>query len=259
MYHLNRKYYLQFKLKNTMAKKNFHLMTCLFTALTLFFVSCDKDDNKQSNGANSKRIAKLTKVLSPGTEDESTFQSVYEYDNMGRIVKTDNIFETTYYSYLADKIIVETTYRTDILKLNDNGLVSKINMGPMNIECSYNNKNELIKQINAGGILDYNWNNGNIVNFKVDSEGNGISNYNVTYTNYKNREQLTINLGTFSPNIFKGIYGVGTKNLPASVTSDVRKLTYEYEFDKDGDITKMTIKEESPDKEIERMIIYIEY
>ena len=247
-----------------MANKKFYLMTCLFTALTLFFVSCDKDDNKQGNGANSKRIAKLTEVQNPGTEDESTHQMVYEYDNMGRVVKAliedlDKTSDVTYYSYSADKIIVETTYRTDILKLNDNGLVSKINMGPMNIECSYNNKNELIKQINAGGILDYNWNNGNIVNFKVDSEGNGISNYNVTYTNYKNREQLTINLGTFSPNIFKGIYGVGTKNLPASVTSDVRKLTYEYEFDKDGDITKMTIKEESPDKEIERMIIYIEY
>lgn len=221
----------------------------LVACVAMVFVSCSKDDDGD-NGTplGGKQMSKITEY---DENDEVSSYSIYEYDKQGRITKetwtdkTDgNASSATYiYGDKEIKIIEEdfdsedgnSTYTT-ICKLNDKGfIVSSEDDNNHKYVYTYDNNDQLIK-ISGSDNITYTWENGNITK-ETASWGT------FTYI-YNQSENKNVGINYFSEDIPNdvlfncGYFGAKNKNLMASRTSSA-KYTYEYKFDKDGNVTEM--------------------
>lgn len=133
----------------------------------------------------------------------------------------------------------------------DNGKISKATDGEETYKAAYSGN--YLSQITGYNINKYTWENGNIVKYKVDNEGD-IYNYTCTYyTDMPNKhsvfdvdaqrfdDAILAEYGNLLIMAHPTLFGLNNKNLLKSVTdSKGYTLSYTYELDGDGYPIKIT-------------------
>ena len=233
-------------------------MALLAILMSVNFTACSEDDSlsKEENGVlkNEKRLVKMVETW----EGESDLVWTFNYDNNGRLLKAALGKSETYDITWEDNKIkckVNNDY-TRTLTLID-GLVQEV--APYNAIYTYNSANRLIdvEDIDGYGITAM-WEKDKLVSF---------SDYGVSRTK-KSDNTLTYETSCkkgYSPYIALlmenmsecvGLFmahpelaGIRTTQLPAShtYTDNNSKVsftdTYTYEFDKDGYISKIHLRQ----------------
>jgi len=200
----------------------------------------------------------------------------YEYDNSGRLIKVlrnnyenKNGFLTqkldvknkpTIYKYLKDSIVVSVNNTWRKIILNKKGLFvkdispnsfSKTKKLTTRLKKSFNSNDYLIKTelfddyvtYSYSTIYEYEYSNGNIIketrtsrNIGSDGEISGNS-YDIEYEYFEDKLNSIGNA-----NFGKGYLGNSSKNLiKIEKSSNGYIANYKYEFDKNGNVTKMSI------------------
>ena len=195
----------------------------LTVLMNVSFSACGGSDEEDDNGGGgntplvSKRLVKVTKE-----EGNNTFCYEYTYDSNGRIVKVVNKKNGTnsghiIYTY-TDNLIVKKQYYTGSSSVSEtqyeleNGLIAKKSYGKY-INYTYNNSYLATLTRSKGGLYNFTWKDGNILNKKsADSEEED----SYEYTSYSTPQNF-IYLdfiddvdGELAP-----FYGKSSKNLPS--------------------------------------------
>lgn len=133
----------------------------------------------------------------------------------------------------------------------DNGKISKATDGEETYKAAYSGN--YLSQITGYNINKYTWENGNIVKYKVDNEGD-IYNYTCTYyTDMPNKhsvfdvdaqrfdDAILAEYGNLLIMAHPTLFGLSNKNLLKSVTrNDGYTYSFTYELDSDGYPIKIT-------------------
>lgn len=232
------------------------------------FASCSSDDDpteEKEEGGVVVSGKKLVKIVSAGSYDNETY--TFGYDDEGRLIEATEIEEeegykdTETYQFIwgddAIKVVEKGTGYTESFTLTlKNGLVQNNHNGNL---FTYNNANKFIKCTS-----DY-----EDETFSAIWDGDKL----VSISEYNNEATLTYGqsckkgyfpfIATMMANdgdaiLFMAhpeIAGMRTTQLPTSITwtyrgyygTESETSTMEYEFDKEGYITKITVKETDSD------------
>ena len=213
----------------------------LVACVAMVFVSCSKDDdNDVTKGVNGERLVNSLTY----TSDDESYTNKYEYDKQGRIIKLEstetynnetNVYYS-FYTYEKNKIVVDDDGDKYIYTLNDKGLIIKSADAEYgDIDYQYNEQDQLIRTT-GDEKMTFTWENGNITK--------QVANWGTSTYTYNQNENKNIDINHFTENIPDDIlfsYGYfGTKNKNLMTSREMgNKYTYEYEFDKDGNVIKM--------------------
>jgi|GEM_PF-2434979 len=211
---------------------------------SLFFISCKKDDIKN----NACRIVTISEESASG----SAVVHNITYNNDGKIstLQSSGTFNTNkVFNYTGNTIIVTTSgnnnpSRKDSITLNSQGRPVNIRQyfsgtNFDNYVFEYDGNGELLKnqKISNGSTTPettiYTNQNGNIASIKTS-----FSTVNLEYFNNKAVQQ-----GDYLEVLSLIAYGVSIyphKNLVKSIVSDNSITNYDYEFNSEGVITKIT-------------------
>lgn len=234
----------------------------LVACVAMVFVSCSKDDD----GGNETPFGgkQISKIIYKEANGEVYSHVTYEYDKNGRVSTEvwreegdDDIFK---YTYGTDKITIINecggeTSSTDYYL--ENGIIT-YSMGDETATYKYNEKKELIEVVDNTHTYTYTWANGDITTQNVPWEGDYI------YT-YSEKENKTFTINYFVEDIPNsiffsyGFFGKSNKNLMSGRANGSDGDVYEYEFDKDGNVTTMKVfRAETEPKTLIR-IVTVEY
>jgi len=226
-------------------------------ALAVCFISCDNgnepnpDDGGENNEQNAEETdVRLVKQLKYYRENEELFESFeFNYDTKNRPVeiKYQHIDAVFCYSYPTENTVVVTVgdELIDTITLNSDGGVAVP-------EIVYENGG--LKEFKIGGVLNFEWKDGNIKTITYNNSSNEILRtttyeYTVTKNKQVSIDFMLFTILVYGGNIDGGVlpykwYGKSTENLLSKVTSkrtdekDVVK-NFSYETDADGYVTKI--------------------
>ena len=231
----------------------------LAVVMCVNFASCSEDDSlsKEKIGVlkNEKRLVKMVETW----EGESDLVWTFNYDNNGRLLKaTLGKSETYDITWEDNKIMckVNNDYMRTLTLID--GLVQEV--APYNAIHTYNSANRLIdvEDIDGYGITAM-WEKDKLVSFSgYEVRRTKKSDNTLTYeTSCKKGYSPYIALLMRDMGQCVGLFmahpelaGIRTTQLPASRTftdnksNDSFTETYTYEFDKDGYISKINLKQE---------------
>lgn len=219
----------------------------LVACVAMVFVSCSDDDDDNGTSFGGKQISKITYTDNDG--EVTSYYNNFGYDKEGRVTgyhwedKEDGTKLDVTYSYEKDKITRKeiekgfnyTDHIEAIYHLNDKGIVISETGDYTTATYHYDNSNQLLSIESKDGDDDYSfeWSNGNITkqvytyetkNFTYNS--NALKSFGINYLIEDTPDNI---LWVY------GYFGAKNKNLMASKNGS----TYEYEFDKDGNVTTM--------------------
>ena len=224
------------------------------------FMSCSEDDDTTNNGGgnavtNGNRITKVVSASEDWVETRT-----YSYDNNGRLVEATEIDEhdggsrtRTYQFVWGDNTILvnygeesvsRSGYTDSYIVTLENGLVRNISDNDGNSNTLIYSNNRLAEIVDRSTVV---WNGDKVKSISDTGEG-----WTCTFSyekSYKGYSPLFLGALDFSFDaiLFEAhpeIIGMQTSQLPTSINIDGKKTTYEYEFDKDGNITNIIGKAE---------------
>lgn len=237
--------------------KQFKFLAMAFFAMVMSigFVACSSDDDKNNDGGSITSGKKLVRI-------SSEYETInFTYGEDGKLAratrKNNNEVGTSKYINLdwsGNTITLTTHARWDENPCTitlDNGKISKTTDGDETYKAAYSGN--YLSLITGYNINEYTWENGNIVKIKVDNEGD-IYNYTCTYyTDMPNKHSVfDVDILRFDDAILAEygdllimahptLFGLNNKNLLKSVTgSEGYTLSYTYELDGDGYPIKIT-------------------
>lgn len=237
-----------------MKKFKFLAMAFFAMVMSIGFVACSSDDDDNNGGGSITSGKKLVRI-SCGHE---TINFIYGED--GKLARASKNYNgNSKYIDLdwSGNTITLTSHEswheyTETCTITlDNGKISKTTDGHETYKAIYSGN--YLSQIISYNINKYTWENGNIVKYKMDNEGN-IYNYTCTYyTDMPNKhsvfdvdalgfeDALLAEYGNLLIMAHPTLFGLNNKNLLKSVTdSKGYTLSYTYELDGDGYPVKIT-------------------
>lgn len=235
-------------------------MALMAVLICVNFMSCSEDDDTTNNGGgnavtNGNRITKVVSASEDWVETRT-----YSYDNNGRLVEATEIDEhdggsrtRTYQFVWGDNTILvnygeesapRSSYTDSYIITLENGLVQSISDNDGNSNVLIYNGNKLAEIVDRSTVV---WNGDKVKSISDTGEG-----WTCTFSyekSYKGYSPLFLGALDFSFDaiLFEAhpeIIGMQTSQLPTSINIDGKKTTYEYEFDKDGNITNIIGKAE---------------
>ena len=219
------------------------------------FTSCSEDDDTTDNGGGNAVTDgnRITKVVSASEDWVET--RTYSYDNNGRLVEATEIDEhnggsrtRTYQFVWGDNTILvnygeesvsRSGYTDSYIVTLENGLVRNISDNDGNSNTLIYSNNRLAEIVDRSTVV---WNGDKVKSISDAGEG-----WTCTFSyekSYKGYSPLFLGALDFSFDaiLFEAhpeIIGMQTSQLPTSLNINGKKITYEYEFDKDGNITNI--------------------
>ena len=225
-----------------MKQFKFLAMAIFAMIMSIGFVACSSDDDG-NNGTSGKKLVRIsseheTMNFTYGEDGKLIRASINVNGNSGYVDFdwSGNTITLTPHAIWGENPCTITL---------DNGKISETTDGEETCRAAYSG--DYLSQITGGNINNYTWENGNIVKYRVDSEGD-IDNYTCTYyTDMPNKHSvIDIVAQEFNEAILGGycdflvmahptLFGLNNKNLLKSVTdSEGYTLSYTYELDGDG-------------------------
>lgn len=260
--------------------KQFKFLAMAFFAMVMSigFVACSSDDDDNNGGGSITSGKKLVRI---SCEYKKINFSGYEtinfiYGEDGKLIrasKNDNGNSDRIDLDWSGNTITLTTHEhlhenTETCTITlDNGKISKTTDGHETYKAIYSGN--YLSQIIGGDINKYTWENGNIVKYKSDNEGE-IYNYTCTYyTDMPNKHSVFDVDALYFDEVISAEYsyllimahptllGLSNKNLLKSVTgNDGYTLYYTYELDNDGYPIKITETEKKNQHDTGRTDVY---
>ena len=250
--------------------KTFRLVSAALLAVLMCanFASCSKDDDGANTdgggndeGGNQEVIVsekKLVKMVS----NEYTY--TFSYDNEGRLSSATDTYDDGDYGYKYsykfiwgdDAVVVKyekesgdyTNTYTYTLK---DGLVQDCISGSYNDTYSYNSSNRLIKAEfdREDWTINAVWDKDKLVSVRYALEGSPRYSSILTYgeTCKKGYFPLISNIIELEEVLFIAhpeIVGIRTNQLPNTYSPDDEEISMTYEYDKEGYISKIKMKNE---------------
>lgn len=230
------------------------------------FTSCSKDENPEigEDGVvvNEK---KLTKVIY-SADGDGYFS--FSYDDKGRLIEAEDITKSDEYTFKETMIWGDDAVKINRIRTNSsgdysfsytlpltNGLVQSYYFDSTLYNSAYNQSNRIIewgrKSMNTSIIWD-----GDKLVSATEEYGNRITDYILTYEKSCKKgyypflcNMIDLGHGSFIYYAHPELFGMRTTQLPASVTANYSdsspyKVSYSYELDKDGYISKITFTDE---------------
>lgn len=237
-----------------MKQFKFLAMAIFAMIMSIGFVACSSDDDDNNGGGSITSGKKLVRI-------SSEYETInFTYGEDGKLIRASrNVNSNSEYMDLdwSGNTITLTTYLrweenpcTCTITL-DNGKISKTTDGEETCKAAYSGN--YLSQITGYNINKYTWENGNIVKYKEDTEGD-IYNYTCTYyTDMPNKhsvfdvdalrfeDAILAEYGNLLIMAHPTLFGLNNKNLLKSVTnSKGYTLSYTYKLDGDGYPIKIT-------------------
>jgi hypothetical protein len=221
--------------------KTFKSISLLIVLLTITVTACKKEENK-----GSSILPKTTTCLVKTSNTYTNIFRNYEYDDNNKLISLtikNGSSEFTYnYTYLTNSVKIGNN---DTYNLNSFGLAESsdhiVPDGEMHYTYQYDNQNQIISAIGNGELNGkpstskslYEYSNGNMV--KLTSESN-TSTFGVrTFEYYLDK------LNPFKKSLESKTFKNANTNLVKAEYIDGKlNLTYSYEFDEKGNVTKKT-------------------
>ena len=238
--------------------KQFKFLAMAFFAMVMSigFVACSSDDDDNNGGGSITSGKKLVRISYDSGHETINF--IYGED--GKLARASKNYNgNSKYIDLdwSGNTITLTSHEswhenTETCTITlDNGKISKTTDGHETYKAIYSGN--YLSQIIGGDINKYTWENGNIVKYKSDNEGE-IYNYTCTYyTDMPNKhsvfdvdalcfdEVISAEYSYLLIMAHPTLLGLSNKNLLKSVTdSEGYTLSYTYELDGDGYPIKIT-------------------
>ena len=234
-------------------------MVMLAVLICASFTSCNEGGDSSGGVmlADGKRLVKMVETW----DGESALIYTFTYDKQGRLIKSTVGDDVTYDFVWSDKMIMciidEVEYDITRTLTLENGLVQEMN--PYKAVYSYNSANRLVEMTDIDDYgIDANWNNDKMVAVSsFEMRRNKKNEQTLTYATscskgYSPYIALFMEDMSESPALFMAhpeLAGIRTTQLPASRTFvDYKSMdsftdTYTYEFDKDGYISKINLRQ----------------
>ena len=240
--------------------KTFRLIGAALLAVLMCanFASCSKDDDANTDTGGEDVVVgekKLVKMVS----NEETY--TFSYDNEGRLSSAIDTYDDGDYGYKDsykfiwgdDAVVVkcededgDTHTETYTLK---NGLVQDCISGSYNDTYSYNSSNRLIKTEfdREDWTINAVWDKDKLVSVRYALEGSPRYSSILTYgeTCKKGYFPLISNIIDLEEVLFIAhpeIVGIRTNQLPNTYSPDDEEISLTYEYDKEGYISKIKMK-----------------
>lgn len=254
--------------------KQFKFLAMAFFAMVMSigFVACSSDDDDNNGGGSITSGKKLVRISYDSGHETINF--IYGED--GKLIRASKNYNgNSKYIDLdwSGNTITLTSHEswhenTETCTITlDNGKISKTTDGHETYKAIYSGN--YLSQIIGGDINKYTWENGNIVKYKSDSEGE-IYNYTCTYyTDMPNKHSVFDVDALYFDEVISAEYsyllimahptllGLSNKNLLKSVTgNDGYTLYYTYELDNDGYPIKITETEKNNQHDTGRTDVY---
>ena len=241
--------------------KTFRLIGAALLAVLMCanFASCSKDDDANTDTGGEDVVVgekKLVKMVS----NEETY--TFSYDNEGRLSSAIDTYDDGDYGYKDsykfiwgdDAVVVkcededgDTHTETYTLK---NGLVQDCISGSYNDTYSYNSSNRLIKTEfdREDWTINAVWDKDKLVSVRYALEGSPRYSSILTYgeTCKKGYFPLISNIIDLEEVLFIAhpeIVGIRTNQLPNTYSPDDEEISMTYEYDKEGYISKIKLKD----------------
>ena len=229
-----------------MKQFKFLAMAIFAMIMSIGFVACSSDDDGNNGGGSITCGKKLVRISS----EHETMNFTYGED--GKLIRASiNVNGNSGYVDFdwSGNTITLTPHaiwgENPCTITLDNGKISETTDGEETRRAAYSG--DYLSQITGGNINNYTWENGNIVEYSVDT-GSNIPNYTCTYyTDMPNKhsvfdvEALEFNAAFVTDYCdllvmaHPTLFGLNNKNLLKSVTdSEGYTLSYTYELDGDG-------------------------
>lgn len=182
----------------------------------------------------------VNEILGGGSTVTLTETITYEYgEGLVRITSDDKEDGTSFTVYLNGAGYAERAEKT-------NAQDGKTRI----TRYAYDAENRLIRTEQDDEREDYIWQNGNLVEIRYGSESETNSTW-FTYTEHENRESLDIipdRVAWDEELVMAGLLGIQSRNLVRTQKGDEQSygkddLTFSYEFDTDGYVTRTVAKD----------------
>lgn len=160
--------------------KQFKFLAMAFFAMVMSigFVACSSSDDDDNNGGGS--ITSGKKLVSVSSNYGTTIKFVYGEDGkLTRASRGNSEYISLDWSGNTITLTTHASWNENPCTITlDNGKISKATDGEETYKTAYSGN--YLSQITGYNINKYTWENGNIVKYKVDNEGD-IYNYTCTY------------------------------------------------------------------------------
>lgn len=246
--------------------KTFRILGMVLAAIIMGvnFTSCKPDDTTEDEPVEepAKKLVKL---------ENSLFELFFKYDEQNRLIECvdSSMFYTATYTYVwrenaidVKMVIDENDTHQCTLNL-ENGLASRINEDSYLYDSifKYNSSNRLVECDGRLGAKLLEWNDDKLISYQIDGSNN------IGHTDYRYDKNYTtkgynplIPKETTSDYLFIAhpeLAGLATQNLFDSRTESAIMYGYElltshefeYEFDEDGYINKVIVRNNEEDSE----------
>ena len=238
--------------------KTFLKLSLVLGFTSLMLVGCKKDNTDLGSSSGTKI---KTETMYYGTQIEYDRQYIYNSNEQcTKIIDADNSYATFEYS---NKLYTKKYFKADgtanpnrkdeIYNIGSNGLVSSMSSDNIHYTTyTYDTNGILLLSSYSSG----NWTNE--VKYTI-TDGNLIKQTKKNVTIYNNTEYITTDTTTYEYLTDKtntigsnahgtSYFGVDSKNLISKeISSNGTIMSYEYEFNNSGKVTKLTKKNNSGD------------
>ena len=232
-------------------KKNLLYLWALVCSVSLL-AACSSDDDDNNGGGSITSGKKLVRISSEYETINFTYGEDGKLTRASRNVNGNSEYINLDWSGNTITLTTHARWEENPCTITlDNGKISKATDGEETYKAAYSGN--YLSQITGYNINKYTWENGNIVKYKVDNEGD-IYNYTCTYyTDMPNKhsvfdvdaqrfdDAILAEYGNLLIMAHPTLFGLNNKNLLKSVTdSKGYTLSYTYELDGDGYPIKIT-------------------
>lgn len=235
-----------------MKQFKFLAMAIFAMIMSIGFVACSSDDDDNNGGGSITSGKKLVRISSEYETINFTYGEDGKLTRASRNVNGNSEYINLDWSGNTITLTTHARWEENPCTITlDNGKISKATDGEETYKAAYSGN--YLSQITGYNINKYTWENGNIVKYKVDNEGD-IYNYTCTYyTDMPNKhsvfdvdaqgfdDAILAEYGNLLIMAHPTLFGLNNKNLLKSVTdSKGYTLSYTYELDGDGYPIKIT-------------------
>lgn len=236
-------------IKNVSDMKDSYLL--LLFAVVFVFTSCTNSSEKKVVTVPEKNISQ---IIVQGNENghEYSYRYTLDYDDLGRIVSAEpdhaDIFGVTRCEYGNNAFRIYKGDSGISCLLNDKGFIKsaeddyfdELLVGKM----SYNANNQLISIVVdtvTDQVINCVWKNNDMVELNLMGEK-----IDFLYTEFENKNRLGFLMTIDKENCtivfpYYKLLGEPSKHLPLSIGQGDERIVYDYVFDDDGYILKMSL------------------
>lgn len=164
-----------------MKQFNFLAMAIFAMIMSIGFVACSSDDDDNNGGGSITSGKKLVRISSEYETINFTYGEDGKLTRASRNVNGNSEYINLDWSGNTITLTTHARWEENPCTITlDNGKISKATDGEETYKAAYSGN--YLSQITGYNINKYTWENGNIVKYKVDNEGD-IYNYTCTYYN----------------------------------------------------------------------------